>query len=413
MRDGRGSLPTMEWREKERAAAEESRKRCRSEHEEVGGPEVADGDGRPGSSGLGPGTHRMRGEDRDEEMGVPLATESEVREEAGGGRQKRSGEEMMGEEPASRKQRIEAIGESDTEFDVCELLSPPRVCRIASTRGFKAGYSLDIEHYDEITGQKWDLLQSRAQGRLWNLLKSKRSQLLVVSPPCQTISASQQHRCTEMDVAEKGQVRTLLKVGVQACQQQMKQGSFFVLEQPVVTNSWEMPEVMELQNAKGVYTLELDQYGLRCYGNHGNGCAKNATRLLTNMVSVAEMLGRRGCVGNRHLPHRQGCAKANGEYPLDLCQAMLDSLALEGQAKEESLMEMLNLDEAKVMDQEEVLNEELWWEWQGQRDDNTGEPLDPGKVKAGREKEIAQFQRRGVYERVRREEAMQVEGGSS
>ena len=41
------------------------------------------------------------------------------------------------------------------KYDICEFVSPSRVCRVASQSGLRGGWSLDWKHDDPITNRKY------------------------------------------------------------------------------------------------------------------------------------------------------------------------------------------------------------------------------------------------------------------
>ena len=58
------------------------------------------------------------------------------------------------QEPARTRQRIALLGHTgDTEFDVSEIFSAPRVCPLAEQEGFRRSYSIDVMHADKVTGK--------------------------------------------------------------------------------------------------------------------------------------------------------------------------------------------------------------------------------------------------------------------
>ena len=62
-------------------------------------------------------------------------------------------------------------------YDICELFSQARVTAEAKKHGMRGGWSLDISHVDEVTGETWDLSTEKDQRRVWKFLR--RDKLLV------------------------------------------------------------------------------------------------------------------------------------------------------------------------------------------------------------------------------------------
>lgn len=291
------------------------------------------------------------------------------------------------------------------EFDVSEVFSAPRISSVAQELGLTPGYSLDICYVDRVSGRKWDLREKSAQSTLWSLLGIRRSRLLVVSPPCRTCSILLNLRKSTLSPQEKAEGKMLLDIGVKACSIQMRLGGFFVFEHPVGAKSWEENGLKELMAADGVYTCELDQcmYGLMSCGDQGWGPARKATRIVTNMRCATELLATRCDGEHMHVHLRQGRAKAAERYPRGLCKAILQALILEQAAIHNQLCSTSIAD----LGEPDLVSED-WW-CANQVADNTGDMLDPIKVKAAREKELAKFKERGVYEAILREDAMALE----
>ena len=109
---------------------------------------------------------------------------------------------------------------------------------------------------------------------------------------------------------------------------------------------------------------------------------------------------------HEHVHLLQGRAKAAEVYPEKMCQAIVEAYAVEKKAREEPLMSIeTELDEVTLQATQKYAGQE-WWEMQNQWDENTGQQLDPKKVREGRAKELKHFKERGVYEPVLREEAL-------
>ena len=334
-------------------------------------------------------------EDGDADMGIPAA---------GDGQAKRNREEEDEEQQEARRPRLNAVLAEHVTFDVCEIFSRRRVCKVAADMGLSAGYSLDIREVDDVTGRKWDFLNQRCRGELWQLLEVRPCQLLVLSPPCVIFSQLQQLRQSPMSAAERENGMEMLRVAMTACRRQWKAGRWFLFEHPATATSWQEKCVTEILALEGVRVVTLDQcqYGLTSRDAEGGcGPARKRTKFMTNMVCAEEVLSRR-CPGlHQHVHLISGKAKAAEEYPTGLCQAIVEAYAIETKAK---------FHKAEVLGMEE--DEKPWWqqEWEleEQWDENTGEQLNPAKVKEGRRKELEHFEQRGVWEVVPRTEDMKV-----
>ena len=223
-------------------------------------------------------------------MGIPLATEMSTETS-----RKREVEPMPGEPgPAAARPRLENIenmNEKGFEFDVCELFSPPRVCKLAAEAGWRAGYSLDKECADEVTGKSWDFTQTREQAQLWGLLRRRPTRLLVASPPCTTFSSLQHLRKTIMPDKERREGQEMLAVAAKACMMQVKNGGQFIFEHPAGASSWQEPCMKALGALPGVQCMIIDQcmYGLKSQDREGIAPAKKTTRIMTNLGGRREI----------------------------------------------------------------------------------------------------------------------------
>jgi len=56
------------------------------------------------------------------------------------------------------------VSEGQFEFDISEVFSRPRVVPHARRAGWRGGFSLDIAHVDEVTGQAWNLTIPKSSG---------------------------------------------------------------------------------------------------------------------------------------------------------------------------------------------------------------------------------------------------------
>ena len=336
----------------------------------------------------------------DDDMGIPLATGEELstssEHKMTGLQSKRQAESDL-QEPARTRQRIALLGHSgDTEFDVSEIFSAPRVCPLAEQEGFLRGYSLDVMHTDKVTGKSWDLAGPREQNRLWTLLRRRSSKLQVVSLlPTTRSSLSKFSQCpaptaeNECDVA-------LLQVATKACRIQQQMGYFFILELPTTCSRWGDAELGKLLKTDGVQVLEIDQCEY----------LSSPTRLLTNL-SLAAVVFQRCCErGHRHaqLPCNGVAVLASNHHALSL--AFLDALRVEL-----SELQSLSSFEKGTHRDEDDLHEPEGECYTNHWDELTGCPLDPHLVMRGRERELKKLEEMAVYERVPRAVAMQDREG--
>ena len=306
--------------------------------------------------------------------------------------------------------RGEALGSMEEnkskheEYDVCEAFSRPRTAARARERGMKGGWSLDLNFTDPCTGRRWDLSEDGDQKKCMTLLHRTRPKLLTVSCPCTLFSALQALSGGVKDPVAMAKAIKMVEFGVRLCEAQHRAGRLFTFEHPTSATSWRLPCVKRLMSLGGIYAAVLDmcQFGMMQEDHLGPGHVKKSTRILSNSSAIDGLIEKR-CQGeHRHIPLLNGRAKWAAEYPQALCDAFLDGLIMEKQAKVERELNVLNeLSDMCDKQEEKDWNESL----EKAYDDLTGEELDPKLVKEAREEEMKGFKDFGVYEYVLRETA--------
>ena len=112
------------------------------------------------------------------------------------------------------------------KYDLCELFSQARVAKEACAQGLRGGWSLDIDHVDEITGSRWDLSQSAAQEKVMKMLRRDKPLCVGLSPECTLFSALQNLRKTEIDKAELERAVECVRFCVRVADYQRSKGRF-------------------------------------------------------------------------------------------------------------------------------------------------------------------------------------------
>jgi len=340
----------------------------------------------------------------DDDMGVPVAREDNMTD--ADKRRTEDADDTMTDDAAEQtrnvKPKLQALHQRYA-YDVVEIFSPPRVCERARKKGLEGGYSLDILSDDPITGRRWDLTKDSDLGAFRKMRKESRARLLIASPPCRLFSSLQNLRKTAIPQDEWAEAVRMLRVGIEACRNQHKDGDFFMFEHPRGSKALNDPMVQELMAMEGVYTITLDQcqYGLVSTDALGTAPALKPTVIITNMRSAVEILGRRCRGGHRHVHLVSGRAGPCAHYPPALVDAMLKCLEMEKRALNNG-GGLCSLDE---LHPEEPMCENCE-EYAGFYDDLTWEPLDGKAVKIGRGKEMVKLTEREVYEWFPRAEAM-------
>ncbi len=218
----------------------------------------------------------------------------------------------------------EAVCRSE-DYDVCEIFSPPRVCDRARARNMKGGWSLDLNHRDPVSGRTWDLSDEKVVSRIKGMMRRDKPRLLVVSPPCMGGPESQRLRHADK----------LFATAVDLCLYQAKLDGLFILQHPQASKAWRLGCVSKLLVVRGLVqtTFDMCQYGMVSRDGEGEGHVQKPTTILSNSTAVAEKLHRR-CDGNHQHLHLGG-SRANRavQYPVAVCDAILDGLMVESRAR--------------------------------------------------------------------------------
>ena len=204
-------------------------------------------------------------------------------------------------EPHGETRKVKR-GKHGSVYDVCEIFSPPRISRVASRQGLRAGWSLDLSIECPITGRKWDCrsVEDRAWAR--KMVWRDKPKLLIVCPPC-TLFSQLQHlspnglppvRCPEL----WAEAMMMLEFAIEMCQIHRKAGRGFVFEHPRTPTSWEVDAVKRLAQEAGVYTsvFYMCRFGKTAEDAEGAGLVRKRTQILTNVEAIAEVLSVR-CEG--------------------------------------------------------------------------------------------------------------------
>ena len=120
----------------------------------------------------------------------------------------------------------------------------------------------------------------------------------------------------------------MLRVAVEACKKQHQEGLYFILEHPRGASSWKDEEVQALMATEGVYEVNLDQcqFGQWSFDQDGTALVLKPTKILTNMRSAVQELGKRCQGGHRHIPLLGGKAGSCAQYPISLVDGFLKCL---------------------------------------------------------------------------------------
>lgn len=180
------------------------------------------------------------------------------------------------------------------QHDLMELFSPPRLAPVARSLGLKSEWSLDL-----VTG--YDLSDEQCIAAMWNLLRTHRPHVCVLSPPCTVYSQlntmwnNKKYSASELaarfDVPDK-----LLRVTSDVCKYQHRHGLGFILEHPQRASSWHAPDLTSLESLEGVRKVSFDQCRFGLVSKERKLPQQKPTTLLTNMNSVVNRFSGVRCL---------------------------------------------------------------------------------------------------------------------
>ena len=268
------------------------------------------------------------------------------------------------------------------KFDLCELFGPPRISSRARERGYRAGWCLDCNYADPVTGRRWNMTDSRDQDKIIRMIKQDKPLVLGISPD----------GCSDSAL-----------FAVRAALEQMRQGRYFCFQSPINASLWQsLEQVRDLQDSSGVETV-LDH------------SSKIPIRILTNLPSIASAIHRRckfDFVSNQSAVQSfravSQCGSAFVDGVIDGVAVCLDWLdcfqkgkCLFDIADEPELYDMSNdMCSDDYSDVPFVFQDHGWYV-----DDVRGGELPKELVRAARKNEMDGFAKRHVYEVRPRTEA--------
>ncbi len=321
--------------------------------------------------------------------------------------------------------------------DVVELFSQPRIAQAATARLYggtplQPGWSLDLTRLDPKTGRPWDLSDKKVQSRVMRMIAEGKPLFVIGSPPCTAFSTIQNLNSKKRDPkiiqAEKAAGERHMEFSMQVYKMQIRGKRFFVHEHPVGASSWKMQSMVELlaEDEVDVVSVDMCAFGMTTTVDGKEMPVLKRTRIASNSHEVLKRVGvkcaNQGGVGEKHT-HASlegGRTKLAQVYPKKFCQAVCEGIAAQKrlhalglEAKtlmtDEEMAAVLNnveLDDDGENPSEALHEEELKIAF----DDQSGEPLIPGKVREARKEEIAYFREREVYEKVSLDECWRMTG---
>lgn len=139
----------------------------------------------------------------------------------------------------------------------------------------KPGWSLDITQLDPEHGLPWDFSDKKKAKKLWDLVKHGKPYCIICSPPCTMYSMlhglNRRHWTQDEYDQKMARAREHIRICMNFCQVQLREGRYFVFEHPAEAKSWKLPEVEELVSHERVHASVFDmcQFGLTAKDDDG------------------------------------------------------------------------------------------------------------------------------------------------
>ena len=334
---------------------------------------------------------------------------------------------------------------------VSEIYSAPRVTNVAKLLpglGLLPGFALDLTTVNE-QGHNWDFTQEKMRREARRKVATEKPMFLIGSPACTAYCSWQALNAVKHEWPEGERERRMiasdvhLKFVAELYDLQMKEGRYFLHENPEGAKSWEREPMMDLAKNPKVSRIVGDQcqYGQQSYQG---APVKKGTGWMSNSPEILKKLERR-CRGTRGECSRPGGgrhATASGRvareaavYPFRLCRAILegcrnqlrrDGRLVDGVHGYQGLFdedvapllqpsfydaftgERLSGEEGVAAQKVfQITNKEVVY-----KDSVTGQPLERSLVHAARKLELEYFEAKEVWVRRPRAEALAKTGKS-
>ena len=189
------------------------------------------------------------------------------------------------------------------------------IAKEAVRRGLRAGESLTL-------ASGWDFRDEKARRRAIKKLDETDPYLVILAFPCNVWSNLMNlNPMTDIEGLREA-ARVLVLFAIEVAEHRMKKGRHFLMENPVGSAAWRLPEMVAFLAHPLVRSVVIDQcmFGLMdAYGK----LHKKGTRLVTSMQAlVSMMVGRRCDQSHEHALVIGGgkITRPSGHYPAKLCQ---------------------------------------------------------------------------------------------
>ena len=197
-----------------------------------------------------------------------------------------------------------------------------RVTLEAQKRGHLTGDPLSLE-------SGWDFMKALDRRAAYAKVKREKPYFLVLAYPCGPWSPLQRLN-PAADLPEKREAhRELIRFALSLARLQLRNGRHFILENPVGSESWSLPEIIKFLEEEEAKLARFDQCRFNLRSADG-WLHKKATQVATSSEAVRSHLDQVRCTGDHlHQPVIGGSkitARA-GHYPGQLAKTMV--LAME------------------------------------------------------------------------------------
>ena len=143
-------------------------------------------------------------------------------------------------------------------FRIIELFTPPRIAKLAVTRGFNCLTA------DQATG--WDFRRPADRQRLLDTVREHRPELMYIGPPCTWVGGWFELDSPHLDVEQRAEKTRLIRLfsGFIAdfAQMQLANGGHLVFEPPARTDLWKLPKLTAVTDRMYKISVDMCAYGL-------------------------------------------------------------------------------------------------------------------------------------------------------
>ncbi|CAJ1404860.1 unnamed protein product [Effrenium voratum] len=225
------------------------------------------------------------------------------------------------------------------------------ILREAARRGHRVGSALSLE-----TG--WNFLRALDRRAARKLIDQEKPYFLAIAFPCGPWSPLMRLN-PAADLAQKqAEGLVLIRFAIQLAKDQLLAGRHYLLENPLTSKAWTLPEMVKFLEEKEAELADFHQcrFGLK---NDKGEPHRKATRVATSSPQVREQLHARRCLRDHQHAPVLGGAKVTvpaGHYPAPLARAMVkgmeeqfevdfkayphEALAVDGEVEEEEQPEV-------------------------------------------------------------------------